>query len=630
MFFRISTSGAYRIIDFRNHSYYITRELQQTGLRIKTMQLKFRNKIFLLCVSLVLGVVLTAGYIMEVLVQRQARETLLLDIQVTQRTFEELNSRDRQQQQLLANTVANEPRLKASVATGDPATVQEFLDDQQQTYPAHLALVTTPQGSVLGQQSTDLLRITDLSALTAIRQAQTGVTTSDFTVLGQTIFEITAAPILSQDELLGILVYGLAIDDARVDQIKSITHSEITCLANDRIMASTWGSVQRTIIQAIPGLANPSVATMLQDITIEDAAYLTKTVPFQNIAGETVGVYLIQRNVSEALGFLDQLEWTILIIAVIAILATMLASFIFARQVSAPVASLVSAANELANGRYDNPIVVTATDEIGYLATAFDRMRQAQQSAFLELERVNKELRQALRDLKEAQNELINNERLSAIGKMAGGIIHDFKNPMSMIKGYTQLLMNPNVSEDKRNSYGWSIVNNIDRMVSMTQDLLDFSRGKTQLTVIPMPVRELIEATVSFHKDALEQHDIKFQCEFRDNCIVSLDQDKFRRALDNLIHNAAEAIGKDGAITMLVFNENGFAHIAVMDTGGGIPEEIMDNLFEPFVTHGKTQGTGLGLSITRKIIIDHGGDIWADTDAGVGTSFHIRLPRDET
>jgi len=237
-----------------------------------------------------------------------------------------------------------------------------------------------------------------------------------------------------------------------------------------------------------------------------------------------------------------------------------------------------------------------------------------------------KRLERAYRELSETQEELIKAEKLSAVGKITSSIIHDIKNPLTNIMGFSQLTSLK--TEDKiLKQYAENIFYSAEQMLNMVKEILDFVKGKeTELSLAPYKLEEVVSKTVEDLKSYLEHNNIELKVmqKFKKN--VYLDKFKITRVLYNIIKNAAESMPEGGVLTIRTFSENNKALISVNDTGTGMSEEVRDKIFNPFFTNGKKTGTGLGLSIVRKIIEAHKGKIKVDSEKGKGTTFLISLP----
>ena len=221
-------------------------------------------------------------------------------------------------------------------------------------------------------------------------------------------------------------------------------------------------------------------------------------------------------------------------------------------------------------------------------------------------------------------NELMRSERLSTVGSMANTIIHDMKNPMTVIRSCSDLIRMRDA--DPRIKDFTTLINKaVDKMLDMTQELLDFARGESSLQMKRLPaasvfteldseLRSLVPSSVHLVRD--------------DDCRseISVDCGRFARVLLNLAKNAVEAMPSGGILWLTLSGCGNTVLFRVADTGCGIPEDLLPTIFEPFVTRGKSKGTGLGLAIVKSVVEAHHGTIAVQSTPGTGTSFEITLP----
>ncbi|MEW6775702.1 MAG: hybrid sensor histidine kinase/response regulator [Bdellovibrionota bacterium] len=237
------------------------------------------------------------------------------------------------------------------------------------------------------------------------------------------------------------------------------------------------------------------------------------------------------------------------------------------------------------------------------------------------------ELETANKELKEAREELIRSERLSAIGQMASSIVHDFKGPMTAILGFSELLALPDYTTEEKQSLYHSIRTEIERMVDMTNEVLDFTKGTISLQREEVPLKDFLEHTVKPLERALTRNKVEVRFAHGAPERLSIDRRRFRRVMENLVGNAIDAMLEGGSIEISSQDQGDAVLIDVKDTGSGIPPQIRETLFLPFVTHGKSHGTGLGMAIAKRIVESHGGSISFDTEMGKGTVFHLCIPK---
>lgn len=256
-------------------------------------------------------------------------------------------------------------------------------------------------------------------------------------------------------------------------------------------------------------------------------------------------------------------------------------------------------------------------------------LREQNLALVKDLRERNLELREAMEELKRAQRELLRSERHSAIGKMANMIVHDLKNPLTSILGLTDTLLSIPIQDDqKRLEYYSMIRNESDRILRMVQEILEYVRGETpSLSLQAVELGGYLEEVRQEIQRFLNGTSIQFAFQMEDPGLVRLDPERFKRAIHNLVGNARDAMKAGGSLRLSVQGEDGHVCFRVTDTGGGIPEELQENVFEPFFTRGKATGSGLGLAIVKRIVDAHHGEIVLESSGEAGTTFLIRIPQ---
>lgn len=232
----------------------------------------------------------------------------------------------------------------------------------------------------------------------------------------------------------------------------------------------------------------------------------------------------------------------------------------------------------------------------------------------------------------EYQRELIASERLAALGTMAGMLAHDFRGPMTLIRGWAETLLAGDVPPPEAAERARAIVEAVDRLERMTTETLDFARGKERLVLRPVSLALLLAELAAGLEAELPGLAVQPDFGVPPGARGALDVDKIRRAVTNVAANARDAMGGAGRLLLSarvdpVPPPAGPLHLVLVlaDEGPGVPPEIRDRLFEPFVTRGKKRGTGLGLAVARRFVEDHGGRIDL-VPGGAGARFRIALP----
>jgi signal transduction histidine kinase len=231
-------------------------------------------------------------------------------------------------------------------------------------------------------------------------------------------------------------------------------------------------------------------------------------------------------------------------------------------------------------------------------------------------------------DLSQARERRELSERMSTIGQLLSGVVHDLRGPMTVIRGYARLLPDSEDPEERRD-FGEAIVRQVEAVNAMTGEILAFARGEKRLLVTRVYLRTFFEELAEHLQSELEGRHIEFSLDLKDRSVAWFDPQKIRRAIHNLVRNAAQAIGNRGGHIGLTVarGAEGVLVITCEDDGPGVPEEIRSRLFDSFTSHGKPEGTGLGLAIVQKVASDHGGTVRMNTRPG-HTVFTITLPQE--
>ncbi len=226
--------------------------------------------------------------------------------------------------------------------------------------------------------------------------------------------------------------------------------------------------------------------------------------------------------------------------------------------------------------------------------------------------------------------EIIQAERLAVIGRFAGTIVHDFKNPLTIIGLAAELACSNDTSPPMRHDAQNKIARQVERMTNMLQELIEFTRPSGQRPKLKaVDFARYMNPLVDEIRQEIADRGVKLVLENPPpNVSVRIQPERLSRLFYNLLNNAVDEMPEGGKILLRFVPSEKELRIEVQDTGKGIAPEIAQSLFKPFATHGKEHGTGLGLTICKKIVEDHGGRIWATSEPRKGATFSFTLPLD--
>jgi signal transduction histidine kinase len=227
--------------------------------------------------------------------------------------------------------------------------------------------------------------------------------------------------------------------------------------------------------------------------------------------------------------------------------------------------------------------------------------------------------------LQAQQTQLAEHQKMEALGRLAGGIAHDFKNLLHAILGHANLIgetagISPEVREDAR-----AICQVAQRGVELVRDLLDFGGTSRCATSIVNVTAVLSRMTVLLRATVGPLHNVAMRC--ADVGRVLIDPALFERVVLNLVVNARDALPDGGTIDIRLSGQGGDVVLEVRDNGVGMDAATQAHLFEPFFSTKPGKGTGLGLAIVKQIVERCGGTIRVDSAPGQGTTVCIHLPR---
>ena len=291
------------------------------------------------------------------------------------------------------------------------------------------------------------------------------------------------------------------------------------------------------------------------------------------------------------------------------LLLTLILNWLLLRStVSNPLKRLGTIAGSIGSGTADQSLFKGfAQDEVGTLAAALQSMEK---------------------NLAKVQFDAAKGERVSAAVKIARSIVHDLRTPLTAVSLVADFLQkHQSVEPEQRTKKFEQLHAAIRKIDDMMQELIDFSQNNFELNIANTSAEEIAETLTKDHEERFKASNVRFAVSNHSTGTVPMDKERIRRALNHLVSNAEHAMPNGGMLSVMMSDNNGSLRIVVEDTGTGMPQEIRESLFEPFVTGGTRSGAGLGLAIAKKIIELHKGMISFTSEQGKGTEFVVTIPR---
>jgi signal transduction histidine kinase len=294
-------------------------------------------------------------------------------------------------------------------------------------------------------------------------------------------------------------------------------------------------------------------------------------------------------------------------VLVVTLLAALGVAFAAVRRVTRPLAELTEAAAEVGRGGTPTPtVVVRSRDEIGTLATAFNRMAA---------------------DLHRAERRLVDAAKFAFVGELAAGVAHEVRTPLGVLRSSAQLLersLQPR-DEDARELL-LLVRDEVDRIERVVSGLLELGRPR-ELRLEPARLGQIVLRAADFIEIQARAKGLTLSRRpFDSDPVVSCDPELVYQVALNLLVNAVQILAPGGAIELaLLPPSDGYAGFEVRDDGPGIPEDLRATLFQPFATR-REGGIGLGLTFVQRVVLEHHGRLAVSDANGRGTVFRVELP----
>ncbi len=507
-----------------------------------------------------------------------------------------------------ARLVADLPKLKAALDTGDPNTIDPLARDYRDRVKADVFALTDGKGRLLVGLGDPGL---PLAMSPLVESALAGADTASVRAGRTGLFETVTVPVAMEGnpdpEVLGTLTLGSALDDALAQRFKALTGSDVAFAHRGRVRASTLRRESDSALE--PALLAEGVSSL----RIDGDEYVAVHEPL-GAAAEAPQV-LILRSRSESLRFLRTLRTALILAAAAGVAVAVLLSYWVARTVTRPLAVITGTMREVARtGDLARKIDLSGggqDEDTRLLATTFNSLTDS-------IARFQRE--GALRD------------RLSALGRLSTVVAHEVRNPLMIIKASLRSLRR-DASAEAREALA-DIDHEVARLDRTVGDVLDFARP-LRLDCAPADLNTICREAVQATRTSEEGPEVGLSLDDRLPPVVT-DAERLRTVLVNVLANARESVQDrrggppmDGGLPPIRLRTFGAgearAVVVVEDRGAGIAPEDLPHVFEPYYTTKRT-GTGLGLAIAKNIVESLGGSVSAESRAGEGTAIRLDLP----
>jgi len=593
-------------------------------------RIRLRTKFLLSLLAITAGLTSATLFIVSYRVRSQVRAGIREDLRNSVSTYRSFEHQQDASLTRSAELLADLPNVRALMTTRDPATIQDASGEIWRLSGSDVLVLADPTGHVLALRSGNV----PLDAAAAEKLFQDSLQKQEGRIWwfnAGHLYDVLLQPIYfgesSAHTTLGFLGVGYEIQSETASNLGNIAASEVAFVCGDSLVATTLQPAQAEQFTQQLKARFQNTASESQEIQLANERFLFTTVNLSS-PGELPVSLTVLKSFDKATAFLKALNRVLIGLALFSILAGSALVFVICDTFTRPLASLVSGVRALEKGDFNYPLESTSGDEVAEVTGAFDRMRTNLQKTQEDQKALELRLRQA--------------HKMEAVGRLAGGVAHDFNNLLTIIRGHGDLLLDrAAISPSERHSVE-QIQKAADRAVSMTRQLLAFSR----MQVLQPRVLDLnaVVAEIGKMLPRLIGEDVEYTF-IPDSKLASIKADpgQIEQVIMNLAVNSRDAMPNGGRLTVRTSNAildeaeasrrhpitpGPYVLLTVSDSGVGMTEETKAHIFEPFFTTKELgKGTGLGLATVYGVVKQSDGYIWVESAPGKGTTFEIYLPQ---
>lgn len=442
--------------------------------------------------------------------------------------------------------------------------------------------------------------------------------TNQVAVVKQRLYNAVSVPVSVSGESVAALTVFVPITEAAAREFASQTGTDFALYIGGSLAASTLpiaGDAEeiKPLFKRLNTVNKVAVAHNHHFASAGAIPAIPRT--------ETVN-YVLLSSYEQSLRELQSTQRTLWILSLLGIAVSAGVVWFCVKRATEPLRKLRDAAEAVGRGDFSQRLKVKTDDELGQLGQTFNKM-----SVNLQVSRA--ELEKALETLKSTQAQLIQREKLSAVGEFVAGVAHELNNPLTSLIGFAELLQMSGIDE-KQAAHVNFIVKSSQRCHKIVQNLLGFARQHAPERKV-VKVSDAIDAVIELLAYEVRTSNIELATDYDPTLpLIIGDTHQLQQVILNILNNARQAImdtQKPGRIRVTTERAGHLVKVIVTDNGPGITAENLRKVFDPFFTTKPVgQGTGLGLSLCYGIIKEHGGTIHVASEFGAGATFTIELP----
>jgi signal transduction histidine kinase len=598
------------------------------GLRVSNISL--RTKFLLSLVAISASLTVATLLIVSYSVRKRIRENIREDLRNSVFSYQSFQAQQEESLTRSAVLVANLPNVRALMSTEDAATIEDASADVWKLSGSDLLVLANRTGKVVALRAS----VPGLDPGMAQGLLQQSIERSEsrgWWFGGGHLYEVWIQQINfgapPRNITVGLLAVGHEINAGTAGEFASVASGDVAFNFDGAPVASTLSPALQADLSRQSRANRGRLFGDASEIQLGSEHYIAKTVNLSPAGGPLVSLTVL-KSFDKATSFLGELDHVLIGLGLFSVLAGSTLVLWISHTYTKPLANLVAGVRALGQGDFSYPLDARQGDEVAEVTDAFVRVRASLASTQEEQRQLEERLRQA--------------HKMEAVGRLAGGVAHDFNNLLTIIRGNSDLLKDREGADAFHQKCVDQIQKASGRAVSMTRQLLAFSRMQVlqprvmDLNGVVAEMGKMLPRLIGEHIEYSFSPDPKLAS-------VKADPGQIEQVILNLAVNARDAMPSGGKLSVLTKNilvddvqaakrppmiPGRYILLSVRDTGHGMDEATKAHIFEPFFTTKEIgKGTGLGLATVYGVVKQSGGFIWVDSSLGKGTTFEVYLPQ---
>jgi signal transduction histidine kinase len=572
-----------------------------------------RTTLLIALFALSIGLSALGLIIIRVHIQNQIQKQLASDLARSVLSFQQQQGQQLSMLERQASLLANIPSLKALLTTQDDRTIADgSLDFWKLSESSFFALLR--QDGRLITYSNQGTRLDRDSVANELRVYLELEQSPRIIAIGRRLYAASAKPLFfgpaSANSCLGYVVIGNAVDSLMLSQLSQLAEADVVFSVDGGIALSTL----KRNLDAESSIGFGSIFTNVaqqERVSLGGERYLVSSIDLHSAGSHSVHLTVL-KSYRQQSAFLDRINNWITILGLVSALIGGALAVTIARRITRPLEVLTAGSRALAQGDFDFHIPDQGAAEIRELNRTFDSMR---------------------RELRQAQENLLESERLVTIGRMARSVSHDLRHHLSAIYANAEFLILGQNTEAEKVELMSEITMAIQDMTDLLDSLIMFSQTGHTLSLKDEAIADVVQHALQMIRPHPDARGVEIVADLSASATVSVDAKRLSRALFNLLLNACQAARHGGSAPRVLISFESCTvegqdsiRIIVVDNGPGISAAMREKMFFPFSTEGKVNGTGLGLTLALHIAQEHGGSIELAGSEPGRTVFHLTLP----